>query len=116
MDGTLVEAWASQKSFKLMDGSDGDGANWHKQKSSNETHASATDPESRLYRKADGREARLCFMGHVTTENRHSLAVAGMVTRASGIAERLAAQAMLRAKRKADGHCITAGARTRRLA
>jgi transposase len=58
VDGTLIEAWASQKSFKPKDGSDGgDGANWHQQKRSNETHASTTDPESRLYRKADGREA-----------------------------------------------------------
>jgi hypothetical protein len=64
VDGTLLEAWASHKSFKPKDGSDsGDGANWHKQKRSNETHASTTDPESRLYRKAVGREARLCFMG-----------------------------------------------------
>jgi transposase len=81
VDGTLIEAWASQKSFKPKDGSDGgDGANWHQQKRSNETHASTTDPESRLYRKADGREAKLCYMGHVTMENRHGLAVAGMVT------------------------------------
>src|SRR4030088_2143087 len=56
VDGTLIEAWASQKSFKPKDGpGDGDGTNWHKQKRSNETHASTTDPESRLYRKADGR-------------------------------------------------------------
>jgi transposase len=111
VDGTLVEAWASQKSFKSKDGSDGgDGANWHKQKRSNETHASTTDPQSRLYRKAVGREAKLCFMGHVTMENRHGLAVAGMVTRADGTAERGAAQAMLRAKRKEVGHRITAGA------
>ena len=99
VDGTLIEAWASQKSFKPKDGSDGgDGANWHQQKRSNETHASTTDPESRLYRKADGREAKLCYMGHVTMENRHGLAVAGMVTKADGRAERSAAQAMLKAK------------------
>ena len=111
VDGTLVEAWASQKSFKPKDSSGGgDGANWHKQKRSNETHASTTDPESRLYRKADGREAKLCFMGHALMENRHGLAVAGMVTRADGAAERGAAQAMLRAKRKVVGHRITAGA------
>src|SRR5436190_14293579 len=76
VDGTLVEAWASQKSFKPKDGSDGDGTNWHKQKRSNETHVSTTDPESRLYRKADGREAKLCYMGHALMENRHGLAVA----------------------------------------
>src|SRR6202045_1577428 len=110
-DGTLIEAWASQKSFKPKDGSgDGDGANWHNQKRSNETHASTTDPESRLYRKAAGREAKLCYMGHVTMENRHGLAVAGMVTTAGGRAERSAAHAMLKAKRKAIGHRLTAGA------
>jgi hypothetical protein len=111
VDGTLIEAWASQKSFKPKDGSgDGDGANWHNQKRSNETHASTTDPESRLYRKAAGREAKLCYMGHVTMENRHGLAVAGMVTTAGGRAERSAAHAMLKAKRKAIGHRLTAGA------
>jgi transposase len=110
VDGTLIEAWASQKSFKPKDGSDGDGTNWHKQKRSNETHVSTTDPESRLYRKADGREAKLCYMGHALMENRHGLAVAGMVTRAGGTAERHAAQAMLKAKRKAIGHRITVGA------
>ena len=81
-----------------------DGANWHNQKRSNETHASTTDPESRLYRKAAGREAKLCYMGDVTMENRHGLAVAGMVTTAGGRAERSAAHAMLKAKRKAIGH------------
>src|SRR3982074_3380820 len=61
VDGTLIEAWASQKSFRAKDGGDneGDGADFRGQKRSNETHASTTDPESRLYRKAAGREARL---------------------------------------------------------
>ena len=79
VDGTLIEAWASQKSFRPKDGSgDGDGgANFHGQKRKNDTHASATDPDSRLYRKAAGREAKLCYMGHATMENRHGLAVAG---------------------------------------
>ena len=58
---------------------------------------STTDPESRLYRKAAGREARLCYMGHVTMENRHGLAVAGVVTKADGTAERRASEAMLKA-------------------
>src|ERR1700704_3520776 len=86
VDGTLIEAWASQKSFRAKDGGDneGDGADFRGQKRSNETHASTTDPESRLYRKAAGREARLCYMGHVTMENRHGLAVAGGVTKADG--------------------------------
>ena len=74
------------------------------------THASITDPKSRLYRKAAEREAKLCYMGHVTMENRHGLAVAGTVTKADGTAERRASHAMLKAKRKAVGHRITAGA------
>lgn len=109
VDGTLIEAWASQKSFRPKDGSGGDGADFHKQKRKNETHASTTDPESRLYRKAAGREAKLSYMGHVTMENRHGLAVAGMVTPANGTAERRASEAMLAAKAKASGGRITAG-------
>jgi transposase len=112
VDGTLIEAWASQKSFRAKDGSDneGDGGDFRGQKRSNVTHASTTDPKSRLYRKAAGREAKLCYMGHVTMENRHGLAVAGTVTKADGTAERRASHAMLKAKRKAVGHRITAGA------
>ncbi len=94
VDGTLIEAWASQKSFRPKDGSgdDDDGANFHGQKRKNDTHASTSDPNSRLYRKAAGREAKLCYMGHVTMENRHGLAVAGMVTHANGTAERRASE------------------------
>ena len=110
VDGTLIEAWASQKSFRPKDGSDdGNGANFHGQKRKNETHASTTDPDSRLYRKAAGREAKLSYMGHVTMENRHGLAVAGMVTQANGTAERRASEIMLKAKSKAAGRRITAG-------
>ena len=110
VDGTLIEAWASQKSFRPKDGSgDGDGKNFHGQKRKNDTHASTSDPDSRLYRKAAGREAKLCYMGHVTMENRHGLAVAGMVTQANGTAERRAAEIMLKAKSKAAGYRITAG-------
>jgi transposase len=112
VDGTLIEAWASQKSFRPKDGSgdeDG-GANFHGQKRKNDTHASTSDPDSRLYRKAAGREAKLSYMGHATMENRHGLAVAGMVTLASGTAERRAAEIMLKAKSKAAGRRITAGA------
>jgi hypothetical protein len=69
-----------------------------------------TDPESRLYRKAAGREATLCYLGHVTMENWHGLAVAGTATKANGAAERHAAQAMPKAKRIAIGHRIMAGA------
>ena len=109
VDGTLIEAWASHKSFRPKDGSDDDGANFHGQKRKNDTHESVTDPQSRLYRKAQGREARLCYMGHATMENRNGLAVAGKVTQANGTAERRASEAMLKAKRKAAGHAITAG-------
>lgn len=92
VDGTLIEAWASQKSFRPKDGrGDADGgADFHGQKRKNDTHASTSDPDSRLYRKAAGREARLCYMGHATMENRHGLAVAGLVTLATGTAERRA--------------------------
>src|SRR5215204_1358710 len=92
VDGTLIEAWASQKSFRPKDGSgdeDG-GANFHGQKRKNDTHASTTDPDSRLYRKAAGREAKLSYMGHATMENRHGLAVAGMITIANGTADHVA--------------------------
>ena len=111
VDGTLIEAWASQKSFRPKDGSgDADGGtNFHGQKRKNDTHASTTDPDSRLYRKAAGREARLCYMGHAVMENRHGLAVAGMVTHANGTAERSASQRMLKARAKQAGRRITAG-------
>ncbi len=111
VDGTLIEAWASQKSFRPKDGSgdpDG-GANFHGQKRKNDTHASTTDPDSRLYRKAAGREAKLSYMAHATMENRHGLAVAGLVTLANGTAERRASETMLKAKAKAAGRRITAG-------
>jgi transposase len=109
VDGTLVEAWASQKSFRPKDGSGGDGTDFHGKQRKNDTHASVTDPDSRLYRKAAGREAKLCYIGHATMENRHGLAVAGMVTRADGTAERRASERMLKARRKAAGRHIPAG-------
>lgn len=101
VDGTLIEAWASQKSFRPKDGApDDDGSNFHGRTRKNETHASATDPDSRLYRKAAGREAKLCYMGHAVMENRHGLAVAGLVTQATGTAERRASEKMLKSKIK----------------
>jgi transposase len=111
VDGTLIEAWASHKSFRPKDGSgdDDDGANFHGQKRKNDTHASVTDPDSRLYRKAAGREAKLCYMGHVTMENRNGLAVAGRVTHATGTAERRAAEDMLKVKVKESSRRITVG-------
>jgi hypothetical protein len=111
VDGTLIEAWASHKSFKPKDSSgDGsDGANWHKQKRSNDTHASTTDSDSRLYRKSGGREARLCYMGHALMENRNGLAVGGKVTLATGTAEREASEALLLAKVRKTGKPATVG-------
>jgi len=103
VDGTLIEAWASMKSFKPKDGSDdppADGgrnveADFRGEKRSNETHASTTDPEARLYRKGTGKEAKLCFLGHALMENRSGLVVGACVTPADGHAERVAALALI---------------------
>jgi transposase len=102
VDGTLIDAWASMKSFRPKDGSgeppspgrNGE-RNFHNEKRSNETHASTTDPDARLYRKAAGRESRLCFMGHVLMENRNGLAVGAALTHATGTAEREAALTLI---------------------
>jgi transposase len=115
VDGTLIEAWASMKSFRPKDGSgeppsagrNGE-RNFHKEKRSNETHASTTDPDARLYRKADGRESQLCFMGHVLMENRNGLAVDATLTRATGTAEREATLSIL--DRRKPPRRITLGA------
>jgi transposase len=110
VDGTLIEAWASHKSFKPKDGSDpSDGSNFHGQTRKNDSHASTTDPEAKLYRKAAGREAKLCYMGHAVMENRNALAVSGTVTEANGTAERRASEAMLKAQAERSGRRITAG-------
>lgn len=98
VDGTLIEAWASMKSFRPKEDDDDDGPegrnadrNFHGEKRSNKTHESTTDPEARLYRKGNGKESKLCFMGHALMENRNGLAVGVMVTQATGTAEREAA-------------------------
>ena len=132
VDGTLIEAWASMKSFQPKDRTEGSeppaaasggtgqacaGAqaceaaapaetpvadkgrnaevNFHGQKRSNETHASVTDPDARLYRKGEGKEAKLCYMGHALMENRNGLVVEACLTHADGHAERNAALAMI---------------------
>ncbi|MEK1891401.1 MAG: IS5 family transposase [Phyllobacterium sp.] len=105
VDGTLIEAWASMKSVKPKDGSGeppvgGSGgrnaeADFHGHKRSNETHASTTDPDARLYRKGKGKETKLCFMGHGLMENRHGLLVDACLTPADGHAERVAALHMI---------------------
>jgi transposase len=110
VDGTLIEAWASHKSFKPKIGKgDDDGSNFHAQRRKNDTHQSTTDPEARLYRKADGREAKLCYIGHALMENRNGLAVGGMVTQANGVAERRASEALLKKKAKGSKR-LTVGA------
>lgn len=95
VDGTLIEAWASLKSFKSKDvppaPPDDPGnptVNFHGERRGNATHASTTDPEARLFRKGDAHEAKLYYQGHVLMENRHGLAVDGSLTPATGFAER----------------------------
>jgi transposase len=102
VDGTLIEAWASMKSFKPRDGSDdppsggrNPDANFRGERRSNATHVSTTDPDARLYRRGAGMEAKLCFLGHALMENRCGLLVDARLTRADGHAERIAALAMI---------------------
>jgi len=116
VDGTLLEAWASIKSFRRKDGGDNDSTgpgrnaerNFHGEKRSNETHRSTTDPEARLYRKGHNQPAKLGYMGHALMENRHGLVVDGTVTLATGLAEREAALDLL--DRRAARRRITLGA------
>jgi transposase len=111
VDGTLIEAWASMKSFapkgaqegpenKTDDPPSGGGsrnreADFHGEKRSNDTHASTSDPDARLYRKGAGKEAKLCFIGHALMENRNALFVDACLTKADGHAERVAALHMI---------------------
>src|ERR1700674_2280776 len=99
VDGTLIEAWASHKSFRAKDGGEppsanGREVNCHGKKRSNETHQSTTDPDARLYKKSKGSEAKMGYLGHARMENRHGLLVDTMVTFADGTAERDAALLM----------------------
>lgn len=98
VDGTLIEAWASQKSFQKKDGGEGDGAQFRGERRSNDTHESKTDPDAKLYRKGHGQEAKLGYLGHVLMENRHGLIVDAMVTQADGTAERDAGLLMVHRK------------------
>jgi len=103
VDGTLIEAWAGQKSFKKKGDKSGDSSgdpgnptvDFKGEKRTNDTHQSTTDPEARLYKKAKGQESKLCYLGHVAMENRNGLAVNARVTKATGTAEREAAVDML---------------------
>jgi transposase len=118
VDGTLIEAWASMKSFKPKEPPDAGGtpvggrnapADFRGEKRSNQTHRSTTDPDARLYRKGPGMEAKLCFIGHGLMENRSGLIVDARLTRVSGHAERLAALDMIEGV--ADRPCaVTLGA------
>jgi len=116
VDGTLVEAWASLKSFRAKD--DGPGAtggtsgrnptvNFHGEQRTNDTHESRTDPDARLYRKGSGKEAKLYYAGHVLMENRSGLVVDGCLNLASGRAERTAALQMV--EHVEGRHHITVG-------
>jgi len=108
VDGTLIEAWASMKSFVPREGGDppsrqgrgGSGGRnaergFHGEKRRNDTHSSTTDPDARLFRKGAGKEAKLCHMGHLMTENRNGLIVDARLTEANGTAERTTALDMI---------------------
>jgi transposase len=118
VDGTLIEAWASLKSFRRKDGKDDGGGgpgrnaewNFHGEKRSNETHESTTDPEAKLYRKGDGQPAKLCYLGHALMENRNGLVVGGQVTQANGTAEREAALSLIDRRRGRSSRRLTLGA------
>ena len=118
VDGTLIEAWAGQKSFQKQGSSsqttsDDPGnptVDFHGEKRSNDTHRSTTDPEARLYRKGSGKEAKLSFMGHVVIDNRHGLVVSTRYTKATGRAEREAAQEMIKEVKRRRSRRLTLGA------
>ena len=100
VDGTMIAAWASHKSFRLKDGSGGGGSrndarDFRGEQRSNDTHASTTDPEAKLYKKSAGTPSKLAYLGHAVSENRNGLIVAAQVTQASGTAGRNAAIDML---------------------
>jgi IS5 family transposase len=102
VDGTLIEAWASQKSFRRKDGQGkppgpGGEVDFHREKRKNQTHGSTTDPDARLFRKSKGSEAKLGYLGHVLMENRNGLLVQTFLTEANGRAERDAAMLMAEA-------------------
>jgi transposase len=118
VDGTLIEAWAGQKSFRKKgdgptdDHTDDPGnptVNFHGEKRSNATHESTTDPEARLYRKGLGKEAKLSYMGHVLMENRNGLVYDGCLTIATGTAEREAARDLVKKIPNRRNHRVTVG-------
>lgn len=117
VDGTLVEAWASMKSFRAKDGSGEPPApgrngerDFHGEKRANDTHESKTDPDAKLFKKGVGKESKLCFMGHALMENSNGLVVQAHLTPASGTAEREAAIHMLNKQSPGSARRITLGA------
>jgi hypothetical protein len=112
MAGMRGEARASQKSFQRNDGdTDGDGRDFRGQQRKNDTHASKTDPDARLYRRSNQAESRLAYLGHLLIENRHGLIVDAMASVADGFAEREAATLMmLKQWEQAPGRRRTLGA------
>src|SRR6202158_1216136 len=114
VDGILIEAWAGQKSFRRKDDDDDEagpgGGDFHGEPRSNQTHASSTDPEARLYKKSAGQEAKLSYLGHTLVENRNGLIAAAMTTQADGTAERDAVLLRLHELTRDQKGRITAGA------
>jgi transposase len=117
VDGTLIEAWASIKSVRAKDGADQPPApgrngerDFHGEQRTNDTHASTTDPEAKLYRKGKGQPAKLCFMGHALIENRHGLVVQADASEANGTAERNTALAMIDAQAPGTTNQLSLGA------
>lgn len=108
VDGTLLEAWASHKSFRPKDGSGGDGEDFRGHKRRNDTHASTTDPDARLMRKGAGKEARLSYHANVLMENRNGLLIGVDVRHASGTAERDGALALIDAAELSTGSTLGA--------
>lgn len=94
VEGTMIRAWAAQASFVHKEGRDDDGSNFRGEKRSNDTHASTTDAEARLFKKSPGSEAHWAYLGHALTENRHGFAGGATLTHATGKAEREAALTM----------------------
>jgi hypothetical protein len=117
VDGTLIEAWASLKSFRAKDGSDeppSPGRNGERQfkgeKRRNDTHESTTDPDAKLYRKSNSAAAKLSYIGHALAENRHGLVVEADATKATSRAEREAALVLIERHDPGSERRLTLGA------
>lgn len=119
VDGTMIEAWAGQKSFVKKESprshhkGDDPGnptVDFHGEQRTNDTHQSTTDPEARLYRKGKGKEAKLSFLGHVVMDNRHGLVVSTAYTEAMGTQERRAAARMMKKVKEKHTRRLTVGA------